>query len=68
MVKCFSKKYGNGEELSTLCNPKVMSRCLSAPDTASLPHCLQKFRGGHLVTNKPTVALKCFIFGSEEAP
>ena len=29
------------EELSTTCNPKVMSRCLSAPDATSLHHCLQ---------------------------
>ena len=33
MVKHFSKKYGNREELSTNCKPKVMPRCLSA-----LPH------------------------------
>ena len=41
MVKRFSKKYGEKEELSTNCNPKVMSRCLSAPDTTSLHHCLK---------------------------
>ena len=29
------------EEFSTTCNPKVMSRCLSAPDATSLHHCLQ---------------------------
>ena len=27
----FSKKYGTIEELSTTCNLKVMSRCLSVP-------------------------------------
>ena len=32
------------EELSTTCNPKVMSRCLSAPDATSLHHCLQNHR------------------------
>ena len=25
-------------------------------------------RGGHLGANEPTVSLKCFFFGSEEAP
>ena len=28
------------DELSTTCNPKVMSRFLSAPDATSLHHCL----------------------------
>ena len=32
MAERFSKQYGNRDELSTTCNPKVMSRCLSAPD------------------------------------
>ena len=32
IAKCFSKTRG---ELSTTCNPKVMSRCLSAPDATS---------------------------------
>ena len=32
MAKHFSKKYRTRDELSTTCNPKVMSRCLSAPD------------------------------------
>ena len=41
MAKCFTKKYGTRDELSTTCNPKVMSRCLSAPDATSLHHCLQ---------------------------
>ena len=41
MVKRFSKKYETKEELSTTCNPKVMSRCLSAPDATFLNHCLQ---------------------------
>ena len=49
-AKCFSKKYGNKaslkstetrHELSTTCNAKVVSRCLSAPDATSLYHCLQ---------------------------
>ena len=29
------------DDLSTTCNLKVMSRCLSAPDATSLHHCLQ---------------------------
>ena len=29
------------DELSTTCNPKVMSRCLSTPDATSLHHCLK---------------------------
>ena len=29
------------DELSTTCNPKVTSRCLSAPDATSLYHCLK---------------------------
>ena len=37
MVKRFSKFTETREELSTTCNPKVMSRCLSAPDATSLP-------------------------------
>ena len=44
MAKRFSKKYGNKEELSTTCNPKAMSRCLSAPDATSVYHCLQNHR------------------------
>ena len=32
------------DDLSTTCNQKVMSRCLSAPDAASLHHCLQNHR------------------------
>ena len=43
MVKRFSKKYGTREELSTNCNPKVMSQCLSVPDATSLHHCLQNY-------------------------
>ena len=39
MVKCFSKKYGTREDLSTACNPKVMPKYLSAPDAKSLHHC-----------------------------
>ena len=30
------------EELSTNCNPKVMSRCLSATDATSLRHCFKR--------------------------
>ena len=29
------------DALSTTCNPKVMSRCLSASDATSLHHCLK---------------------------
>ena len=37
------------EELSTNCNPKVMSRCLSAPDATSLHHsCSQPWVRGFL--------------------
>ena len=32
------------EELSTNCNPKVMTRCLSTPDATSPHHCLQNHR------------------------
>ena len=41
MVKSFSKSTETREELSTTCNPKVMSRFLSAPDATSLHHCLK---------------------------
>ena len=41
MAKCFSE---TRDELSTTCNPKVMSRILSAPDATSLHHCLQNDR------------------------
>ena len=41
MAKHFSKSTETRDELSTTCNPKVMSRCLSAPDAASLHHCLK---------------------------
>ena len=37
----FLKGTETREELSTNCNPKVMSRCLSAPDATSLHHCLK---------------------------
>ena len=30
-------------ELLTTSNPKVISRCLSAPDATSLHHCLQQY-------------------------
>ena len=39
MAKRFSKRYGNKGWVSTTCNP--MTRCLSAPDTTSLHHCLK---------------------------
>ena len=35
MAKCFSKSTETRDELLTICNP--MSRCLSVPDTTSLP-------------------------------
>ena len=42
MSKCFSKKYGTRDKLSTTCNPKIKSRChLSVPNATSLHHCLQ---------------------------
>ena len=41
MVNVSLKSTETREELSTNCNLKVMSRCLSAPDAASLHHCLQ---------------------------
>ena len=42
MAKRFSKKYmETRDEVSTMCNPKVMSRCLSLPDATSLHHCLK---------------------------
>ena len=44
MAKRFSKHTVTREELSTTCNPKVMSRCLSVPDATSLHHCLQNHR------------------------
>ena len=38
MAKCFSKKMDTKDDLSITSYPKVMSRCLSAPDvTTSLP-------------------------------
>ena len=41
MAKRFSKSMETREELSTNCNPEVMSRCLSAPDATSLHHCFK---------------------------
>ena len=42
MAKCFSlKSTETKDKLSTMCNPKVMSRFLSTPDATSLHHCLQ---------------------------
>ena len=35
------KSTETSDELSTICNLKVMSRCLSAPDATSLHHCLK---------------------------
>ena len=40
MAQCL-KSTETRDELSTTCNPKIMSRCLSAPDATSLHHCLQ---------------------------
>ena len=37
MVKCFFKSMETREELLTTRNPKVMSRCLSAPDVPPEP-------------------------------
>ena len=41
---CGVKSTETRDELSTTCNPKVMSRYLSAPDATSLHHCLQNHR------------------------
>ena len=41
MDKRFLKSTETSEELSTTCNPKVMSKCLSAPDATFLHHCLK---------------------------
>ena len=48
MVKRFSKKYGNKGRAFTNCNPKVMSRCLSAPDAT----CLQNYRQYFIVLSR----------------
>ena len=37
MAKRFSKSTETRDELSTMCNPKVMSRCLSTPDATHWP-------------------------------
>ena len=37
----FFKSTDTRDELSTTCNPKVKSRCLSALDATSLRHCLK---------------------------
>ena len=45
MAKCFTKKGTEiMDEISTTCNAKVLSRCLSAPDATFLHHCLQNHR------------------------
>ena len=44
MAKRFSKSTETRDELSTTCNPIVISRCLSVPDATSLHHCLQNDR------------------------
>ena len=44
MAKRSSKSTETKDELSTTCNPKIMSRCLSVPDATSLHHCLQNHR------------------------
>ena len=36
------------DELSTTCNPKVISKCLSEPDATSLHHCLKNKQQGWL--------------------
>ena len=41
MANASLKSTETRNELSTMCNPKVMSRCLSAPDAISLHHCLK---------------------------
>ena len=41
MLNASLKSTETRKELSTNCNPKVMSRCLSAPDATSLHHCLK---------------------------
>ena len=41
MAKFFSKSTETRDELSTNCNPKVMSRRLSVPDATSLHHSLK---------------------------
>ena len=41
MVKCFSKKYGNKEELATTAILKLCQDALSAPDATSQHHCLK---------------------------
>ena len=44
MAKRFSKSTETGEELSTTCNPKVMSRCLIALGATSLHHGVKLIR------------------------
>ena len=41
MEKASLRSTETRDELSTTCNPKVMSRCLSAPDATSLHNCLK---------------------------
>ena len=44
------------DELSTACNPKLMSRCLSMPDATSLHHCL-KNQAAKTILSMNSVAL-----------
>ena len=41
MLNASLKSTETREELSTTCNPKVMSKCLPAPDATYLHHCLK---------------------------
>ena len=58
MAKHFSKCTETRDELSTTCNPKVMSRCLSAPDATSLP----------LTSNQLTLTLPWVKLASQARP
>ena len=48
MAKLLSKITETRDELSTTYNPKIMSRCLSAPD-ATLHHCLKNKQQSNMV-------------------
>ena len=48
-------------ELSTTCNPKVMSRCLSAPDATSLYHCFQNHRQYSVIRHKEACSQPIFL-------
>ena len=49
------------EELSTTCNLKVMSRCLSAPDATSLRHCLNNKQ---LATTNMALIVRIQVFSN----